>query len=777
MAHNRLYRFITGELLTAKAVRGLEKSQFLCKTNKEQKNYVMYRLVGGKKVMLSAEQGWQYHLKTHHVSFYEIQVDNNTYLSQYHYTAYFVDQNNKKYQLHVYFNQKDQVATSPVFSLQDADDKQAVSAEFSESLVQFAIEQSVDFMAELRQQHREKLAGLENRYGELERQLVALSLDLPGNRGVYLQRLDEAIGVVELLSRYHEDKQYESLAGLFKRIKYAVESLPVDAVIAAEQDAPNLGKPALPASPVAMPRESTPMVVKQSLEAWVQRAIEARDAYFAAIKEENNSAYAEQVQAFLGFHQHTHQALLFSDDDGYQVTVKQVQKIQQLLTENIAQAKKLLENILLKSQFELAYTLRQFVNPVPEKWVKMALATGNAKLLDFLLTHGDVAMNTFTVREGLSPVLFCFTKHNEKLSKAECLAVLVKHKASVMVSAADGLPVAHHILSVANHPLQKALLDNVDAAGKIKLYKAVLHHIDSYLIDRQLSTADKEALLIAMERYTMDMPSLAEVTSAINSRVMAKAMAAVEKVQRHDVGVPASELEAIKADKEVREKKLKLDRLTKELMSKVTPMEKRRLIQQGGNYYENLDKLLDIMVVDTQNLKQQALLALENQIEITQLNLETVELQKELRKPSYHQNDLKRKEGLLQRHKEILERIKILRLQCGFLDDKELEKREEAHRLFKKAWVLLNKDSDIDLIMKQLVAKEAPVEQEAEEMVGGVTLEKDFDDFALAEASETPSVEKEEKSVALASVAGMFAGSGEKTDDAAGKSLSAGSTL
>src|SRR5436190_22646762 len=115
MARNVLFNFI--ELYLTDPQSPLPNCQQLERNfTKEGREYYRFGLPHKHPVVFQDEP-YRYTLLNHHVSVYQTECKANPFLSQYHYTAYFKDQDEAQYQLHVYFNDKNEMTTEPVFSI------------------------------------------------------------------------------------------------------------------------------------------------------------------------------------------------------------------------------------------------------------------------------------------------------------------------------------------------------------------------------------------------------------------------------------------------------------------------------------------------------------------------------------------------------------------------------------------------------------------------------------------------------------------------------------
>ena len=386
MSRSRIYRYIYDYLL--------ESGEYERKTDKSDNNYLMHHLPlppKSKKWDLQGVRGEKYQLKNHHLTFYETQHKANPFLSQFHYTAYFVDPDGKSYELHVFFDENDQLTTRPVFALRGSDDnkktKQDVDATLEELMIQFAITNTMNFMSQLRTDHRKIQQDLLRRFIQLDEKLQASSVDLSAKPDLYCTALDETVLVISQLSSYHEDRHFEPVLKLLQRIRKTVSTRPAAPnksamTEEASQEVVSAASKIPPVQSTPLPEmvSAAPMIF--SVDALLRLASEAHDAY-RALNEDTVPASA-RLGAFQLFSQHILNANALLIDKSAPETDEQLRTCHRFLMENHNAGKKLLDRLLLKNEFPLALSLRRFLDPAPEHLVRMSLSTGNAKLLEFL---------------------------------------------------------------------------------------------------------------------------------------------------------------------------------------------------------------------------------------------------------------------------------------------------------------------------------------------------------------------------------------------------------
>jgi archaellum component FlaC len=709
MTTNKLYRFISRSWKIFPIKQHLDKDNFHFKVDSEQHNYVLYNLAVDNCRIKAVEENQQYTLESHHISFYEMQDNKNPCWSQYHYTAYFNDKDNKKYHLHVYFDQNDQLTTSAILSIEDDKGlyvKQKISSEFTDDLAQLAIDQSFRFISELRAQYQNSLNNLETRYNELEQELGNLSSNLVANRDLYLAKLEITIEILTQLSDYRP--QYRDLINLFSRFeKYLQES-------SEKPDAGNNNDEFIEkSSDIAIVNTHSKKIasvrIKKSIQTFIQQALEYRDAFLTLPVE---ASYENQLTSFLRFLESTQDAWIATENDDYSVTPEDLQNIQNLISKSTAEAKKLLTRLLLSNNFQLAGDLKNFVDLVADKLIKLALVKGNSELLDFLLNNSDFPINTFPIADNLSPVLFCFLKHSEKASKIGCLSVLIKHNASLMVKTEDGLSVAHHILNTVHHPLRVAFENNEKKTrAHPQFYKALICEIETYLNRSDISETNKNKLICTIEQYKFTFKLLTENNSQINSDQIVRSIQFGEQIGNH---YKKSVVEALGEDKDIQQAFLEYKEAFKTLSKKLSKRELSQITKQGNHLSGSVNDIIKITGVDDDIsvIKTNALKVLNDSIRATILRSQLKDVQQELTKSlNGSKFNSKRKNFLESRQREILTELKLLREPYQALDNGETT----IH------FTIKNPVEELETMLKELSALLDPIKQQCNSILPALT--------------------------------------------------------
>jgi hypothetical protein len=668
MTINKLYRFINRSLNTLPIKQHLDKGCFHFKVDSEQHNYVLYELAMDNCRIATIADDQQYILKSHHISFYEMQNDKNPCLSQYHYTAYLEDKNKQKYQLHVHFDQNDQLTTSAILSIEDDNGlyvQQKISPKFTNGLAQLAIDKSFRFMSELRAQYQNSLNNLETRYNELEQELRNLSCNLVANRDSYLAKLKIIIEVLTQLSDYRP--QYGVLINLFTRFEKYLQATSETPNISSSDDKFIEKRPHLEIVG-AYSKKIAPVNTKKSIQKFIQQALKYQDGFLALPEK---TPYEDQLKSFLLFLESTQNALIATEDDDYYFTSEDLQNIQTLMSNSTAEAKKLLTHLLLTNNFHLAEALKHFASPVADKLIKLALVKGNAKILDFLLNNSDFPINTFLIADNLSPVLFCFIKHKEETPKIECLSVLIKHNASIMVKTNDGLSVAHHIMNTIHHPLKKALDDNKEnTLGHPQFYKTLIGEIEAYLNQSDINETNKNKLLVAIEQYELAFKLLEKGSSIMRNQIARNRQGDEQLTNYYEKSV----LETLREDKEIQQKFSEYKEVCKIFTRKVSKRELCQLTNQGNQIFHDLNDVTKITGIneDISVIKTMTLQVFNDFTKILTLKSQLIDIQQNFKKMNSKKVNSKKINALYKQQREILNELKPLQIKYQTLDNNEI---------------------------------------------------------------------------------------------------------
>lgn len=467
MPKNKLYH----TLQTSTTFKADENLQLL--TNSKQENYAHYRLPT-PSISIALKQDDPQSLLTltaQHLSFYEEKDDD----SPYHHTAYFKDRKGDKYKSHVFFNPMDQIIKI-TWQLQNGDNvytNRSLPDTLCDALMELARGESFKLIAPIQQQAKEKFDFYYHEYQELEKNLAALSQNMAANQQAYQAGIVAMLRLLKPLTAF--DPYYQPLLRFFTQVNSILrlstpDSLPQQANQSTIDDEKNEA-PATIMIPKNKVQASQPKKAGPSLQSLIISAQDTQEKF------ENAENLNIALDLFMQAHQQV-QDLLISvefieqEKSPAQITVADVNQAYVLFRKNREAGKNLLISLLSNKQFDLASQLQNFTDLLLPDYIEKALTNGDAELLNFLLTHGHFAIDTYLIGEPpVPPVLFCFLNHNDAIPQTACLSVLIKHKASLMVEVPNNKGPLAHILHQQNQPLKAALAENIAFLGTSLFYK------------------------------------------------------------------------------------------------------------------------------------------------------------------------------------------------------------------------------------------------------------------------------------------------------------------
>ncbi len=592
MLLNKLYQFIINETRSnnIKSNQHLSVERFNIRS---KKRHILYELPEVQQKISLEDKS--YTLLSHHVSIYEEESSKIATLSQYHYTAYFNDDIGDAFQLHVYFDRNDQMVIPALFSKKSEDGGYTnlkISEESVVLLNQIGIDNSFSFMTELRTQYLDKLDTLIKQFNDLEKKMSMLSLDLMQNRKQYCFTLDHIVEVLTLLSSYDYNNHNESLLTIFNHIKRSLPSVEPQAQPFENEDILN---------EKIVPMETVDCIDKKIAltHSVVNDSIEKANQLQKSFRYDKGITAKNKVDLFMDFDRQVSDVLLLTLDDNYHLTVKNLTDIKSLLMVRNFEGRVLLTNMLRNSEFELAELLKNFVPYLSEKLIGIVLKKGNELILDFLLKHGQFAINTTLIDSQQTPVLYCYYEHTEENSKIGCLSVLIKHNVSLMVKI-GGLPLAHHLIST-NHPLLEALTNQSDkAVGRPQFFKELVYHLEMFCNNCNDEIV-KNKLLTDIEAYKLSINILSKNVLARQHSIISINQTTIKNILSQ---VELTPIERLKNDSEFQAQYTKFLGVINEYFNTLPTREQRRsaaIDSDGAKFFESILKKADFTLP---NIKQ-----------------------------------------------------------------------------------------------------------------------------------------------------------------------------
>ncbi|KTD30183.1 MULTISPECIES: hypothetical protein [Legionella] len=644
MAKNTLFNFINTYFreLTLPDVTKIEVKQ-------NQKGSYFYHLDLLNKPFLFINNSQRYQLINHHISVYETEKADNPTLSQYHYTAYFHDEAGKMYQLHVYFDHNDQRTMPPIFCAQDENTKtfSPVKADQLEGqFIDLAISNVEMIMRELRAQLARKISSLEDSYNALENQAAALADNLGDDPQAYIQALNKVQRKAALLTPLVRHQQYEhisrfvselvkKMSGIKKekaKISHDIQNSTSDSL------APSRGNNRALAHRNMLFRKpnKTEKTVSPTNYAKELQELATRFAQLGTLSRiEQTITLTDLNSRLCGL------ALELELESNSQPTSLAVLKNLKTLHDEVHLTGKALLNTLLKeNEFGLAKNLRAFHYLLNLQHFTQALRERNHELLDFILENCDLALNNqpLTIRGILYPsaVHYCFSKDSGATPMVDCLSVLIKYGASVIVRGENGPALVHPLFSSTNHPLMPALAANrKQTIDSITFYKILIADLKRYIHERNLNEVQSLEFIQMIQFYELEIKKLLTLKE-LPTPLQEKILNSVDQI-KEDSNDLNGFLNALQFDSEIITLGKQVDLETKEYLKK----SKDRRIQQSQSithYVDNittLSKHIDLKAIDYETFKKHMIEYLHDCLTMIRKQSELYDVQKKLQGTHY----------------------------------------------------------------------------------------------------------------------------------------------
>lgn len=682
MAQNTLFNFI--ELYLAKPDINLPNCRLLQRdTTEEGKEYYRFELEENHPVQFTDDQH-TYTLYSHHVSVYKTESQSNPFLSQYHYTAYFEDEQGTRYRLHVYFNDKNEMTTQPVLSIQQQDGNYTpvASEQLNAAFIHLASANAKPLIKHVRKQLMEIIKDLELSYKDLEEEASQLSVSLARNYENYIAKLTEISATIEHLIPLVNHKHYQGTQKLMARMRIAVverygqkqdeQREPQTSPQTESQPKPsNKGKQ--PGNKVSPAKKSTHQPTYRPSQ--FDKEVQAIASQFAKLGRENDEIRTTKLAELLA---KTYELSLLLEDKKTVASLPSLVKLDALHKKLYEAGEKLFPRLLINGQFKLAERLSAF-HYLLDNYLDSALQNRNHQLLDFILKYGDVNINNQEVTvKGMtypSAIHCCLDCDSPKTPMVDCLSVLIGHGAST-------LPIAHTVLSTLHHPLKKAFSAHRDKTIEsipfykqlISLLKLHLEQAPSALMDEVTRRKFEEAIT----SYQVCIKDLA--MGPLPDNASAKKLVEQTATFREKHGETEA-VERVRNDPEIIAAKQLLQLRTKIFLQKLKPEQRREYNRLCAKNLGNIDKAMDhfgIKLDDYEVLKQHALRFYKNATALIDKQIELLNVQKQILRYQTITKPSKRYKKLLVQQNELLVEIQALDAQCSVKDLTEIQQLEEG---------------------------------------------------------------------------------------------------
>lgn len=665
-ATSRLYNFIRDN-----GINRLANNKIRALENRAERQYYLCDLPL-RRHWVSNSAGERYNLTGHHLSFYRKRIDH----SQYHYTAYFTDANDEHYQLHIYFNENDQTIGQPEFTLHKDSAKQTVATDglLTHALHELAVAESHDAISELRQAHLQTLAALEQDYDKSMKSLTTLSKDLSRNLPEYQQTLKDSLEILTQLASFHTNKYYAQVRNLLvKRAKVIgqrvqehhssdsdddYEATPATVTTTTTHVAAAVGTRSARAvssenkkkSPTK-PMLEEPAPRKFSIATEIDALKQARDN-FLTYHARDLSEHTNLMKLYERAMRQAHLKIVGHDK---RIPQDELDTLQELTYEHDQQMRKFLTRLLLSNEFQLAKEIHSYVSLLNPSILAVALRAGKHELLDFLLTYGCFAINTFPLPGNLTPVTYCVAEDSEQTPKVKCLEVLIRHGASLMVRW-QGIPVAYQIVSTINHPLKPALMENAEKTlFNESFFRAIANECQRIADCHEIPNFDSRQVAVFTQQAIDQIRACRSIkASAMSSRSRQVSL----KLEQSLASAGQAYLTELRNDAQLNIALEVYTHLIKIYLEKTNNKERNLAMQQGMAWCDNASEVLKMVDLSKIDLKADVLKFYKTASQIIQLKLRHLDIKEEAQR---HQHmGRRRRNRLIEEERRLVKDINCL---------------------------------------------------------------------------------------------------------------------
>lgn len=405
-----------------------------------------------------------------------------------------------------------------------------------------------------------------------------MSKDIAKNYQSYIKTLDEVYNVVrELLLFVGHRNFYVGISTWLEKLMFAVKrqhlkeqesakeqksaaearikSEPTDAFVEKEEVVP----------PASTPSEkNVDLRDTAAKEATRCEALLARFNSLSKQSDEANATHVSEIYADL-------QGLILEiESEKTTASVASIAELDELHANLNTTAQDLYKRLLAARNIDALRKLANFHFPLEDKHVSFALVMGDDKFLSFLLEYGNFNIHKITIGKNNSTAIrYCFD-NVAKRGIVACFSVLVKKDISVLLKDADGISIAHSILSDSNHPLRKVLFVDIDRNQFIELYKTLIEELENSVNEDPDNKKGKNpSLMSTISKYQDELGANSILTSSANNTFFKSGQASIA-MEMAEKGLDITRLES---DPRVAKERGELLRLTENYFSKLSRKE------------------------------------------------------------------------------------------------------------------------------------------------------------------------------------------------------------
>ncbi|WP_131739823.1 ankyrin repeat domain-containing protein [Legionella adelaidensis] len=602
--------------------------------------------------------------------------------STYHMTADLFSAEETSYTLHVYFDEHDQVIQRPVLKAEvGAAGSEDREIEVEDSmLIDLARIHCAPVMRQLRLAQKKCIDALSSRV-EAELQAVfSLSQET-------IPELSQALSITKQLTQATENLQnlggsdhfHSMLLQYSNNIEWALaEKLQEEALEkeltqvqtneTAVSDAEALEPLALPVTDTPAPIKVSPTKAKRQLELEEQLSELKRQIVLLSQYKARSEPSDMSLGDLLAFKTAAENALvqwLSCPLNAY--SNQHLGLINECLSITRVSCVQMLSRALVAGDLPTMEELANFVPYLPENHLLFAIHSNNSKVLEWLLTKGNVLVNQLQLSYQGKPRTLLEIAYLK--NSVDCFKVLLAHGASPFILAEDGLPIAHHVSLQRHGPMHGALIEHVVSLNYQSFYKHLATILESYVMRSDLSPVRRDELQRCITDYRLAKNLKLPVSSAGLTHIARSNTSLIEGV--HDT-FGEDFIHSIETSPEVRAKRDELLALQAEYLKKLSPGEFRKVNKIGQDW---IRKIIEFQKKHHYEITtQQVVEGLDNLIKQYQLMLRQRDVVKELNRYAGRQYRKAPREykALTAENNSLLAEIKRLSLTTEILDDAEL---------------------------------------------------------------------------------------------------------
>jgi len=402
-----------------------------------------------------------YSLTKHHISLFESPLGPLDHKSQYHYTAFFSDKSDKKYRLHVFFDEKDRIIGTPQLCEMVGDEFIPVPCEdYLQDFGDVAQENSANPINKIRQTQNSIVQEMWEKYKKLEERQTVHSLNLGANKKVFLTILAQQIKLLNEIKLYSNSNP--ELARIIKCLEKQQQYIDVVEVKSEPEQVTETPHESGQQLKLFKHEKKEPVVIKRRN---LSEALTPLQLQMDVLQELSNEEKAKKLETLLAdvrmlewevdAHSYTASAVSIRE---LEIFRKKIEKSGVVFLQN------LLINRKVVDRFSLAEKLPSFYYLLQPDIVNLALMINDYQLVDFLLKHKLLAAEEqkFSIKDKSysSLVSYCF-KHANEPRIIELFSVILNYEPSLNEMDNDTkLPFCAVLLFTPGHPLHQVWLSH-----------------------------------------------------------------------------------------------------------------------------------------------------------------------------------------------------------------------------------------------------------------------------------------------------------------------------